>query len=491
MRGSGKNPNRERQGAARLSPPQPVYWESQKDMHCGRHALNMLFGNSTFAKDDIDHVAREVNKNCKLGAHTVTGFPGESAPDYTPCATGGNWDADVLLKAANSRPTASVSNFAQNEMPQGNTYQNTYIGSLIHEALHPHATHTECAAGHYTCLRKCENRLYHLDSLKPASAHNEISFSIAQRIISRPNVTCWHVFRNPLPPSNSQPVTISAEVSLKQEKKPKTPRREPHAPATVSFSSAPHLCASAAKVHEKQPITKQTIKNRPQQTPENKRNRTTKKRPQRPSQIRPESKFYETNAPRTQKRRKAIGRLSDDSDPGSRSCSPPGSKRPRTAKIPPNAPTTDPPPQSGFSGARARLFPVKQTTPSCNLAAKLQCPQLPENTCPPVAREQETKRTATIAEGAPCGDKSKKRQSQHGPTSNNTICPTRKTEMEKGEPAARRPNANKSSRMRNATGSYEKKKKNKRHYYWKNKRRTHWGQKTPNVARRKWFYASQ
>ena len=186
-----------------------VFWEAQQDLHCGRHALNMILGHAAFTERDIDQIARQVDLDCQAASPTTSGLAGESAPDYVPRATGGNWDADVLLKAASGRKGIFVAGYAQSKMPELHAYRNSYLGSLIHEAL-GHGTRTECDVGHYTCLRKSGEALYHLDSLNAGSAKIKITMATAQERISGSNINCWHFFRD-APPSID--IRVSREAS--------------------------------------------------------------------------------------------------------------------------------------------------------------------------------------------------------------------------------------------------------------------------------------
>ena len=464
MHGAAKNQYPARQAAAPRLPPR-VYWETQKDLHCGRHALNMLFGYSAFTEENIDRIAREVDRDCRLGARTAAGFPAETAHDYTSCATGGNWDADVLLKAANSCPDVSVAEFAQDEMPAGNTYHGAYIGSLIHEALHPDATRTECAAGHYTCLRKCGNQLYHLDSLKVASAQNEISFSTAQRIISRPNVNCWHVFRNPVSPA-SQPVRISVEVCPKRIPESASRSKTQQPPATVASPLEPRLSTRADEERNKQPNLPQANENRPGRKKPKKRVRPAKKDQRRPSPL-PQQKsdvFESTLGPR-ENNRAAIGYMNDNNNsPGSSKSCLPVSKKPKTTMPPASTSTKQPPPRSEpSSGRRDGLFSAEATTPSFHdLKAQPRRLNFTGNTSSEAlapARETQHATTTTPAAAAAAAataaaaprrnQKKQKRQKQHVATLRNTIYATRKNAKQTKKNAARKQNANKSSRDRN------------------------------------------
>ena len=179
--------------------PSP-YWERQEDLHCGRHALNMILGRNVLTSNDIDREAREVDLRCGADKRTLQGFVGETSLDYVPCATGGNWDADVLLKALNSQPGVVTAEYAQQQMPPPGIYATTYIGTLIHRtAAAGGGSRVESSGGHYTCFRKVGPHLYHLDSLNAASANHAISLRDAQRLVQQSDANCWHVFANALP----------------------------------------------------------------------------------------------------------------------------------------------------------------------------------------------------------------------------------------------------------------------------------------------------
>lgn len=182
----------------------------------------MICGRPAFSNADVDRTAREVDIACGAAATALQGFPGETSADYVPCALGGNWDADVLLKTLNSERNLATAAFAEQQMPTGEKYARSYIGTLIHKAARlpgsgrfssPAAASStdrvESAGGHYTCFRKVGAVLYHLDSLHWASAHCPVSFEEAQRRIQEPGVNAWHVFRYTSP--GSSPETQESE----------------------------------------------------------------------------------------------------------------------------------------------------------------------------------------------------------------------------------------------------------------------------------------
>ena len=176
------------------------FWERQEDLHCGRHALNMILGRNVFSSHDIDREAQEVDLRCGARAHSLDGFAGQTSADYVPCAKGGNWDADVLLKALNSQPGVATAEYAEQQMPSPEVYAATYLGTLIHQTADAGGgSRLESRGGHYTCFRKVGTQLYHLDSLNKASANHPISLHTAQRIVEQPAANCWHVFTNAPP----------------------------------------------------------------------------------------------------------------------------------------------------------------------------------------------------------------------------------------------------------------------------------------------------
>ena len=185
--------------------PPAVYWEAQEDLHCGRHAVNMILGQNLFSSRDIDREAREVDARCGAGPHSLEGFVGQTSADYVPCATGGNWDADVLLKALNSRRGVVTAEYAEQQMPPPEVFATTYLGTLIHRAGDAGGgSRLESRGGHYTCFRKVGTQLYHLDSLNKASANRAISSRAAQRLLQQPDANCWHVFTDAPPARHHQ-----------------------------------------------------------------------------------------------------------------------------------------------------------------------------------------------------------------------------------------------------------------------------------------------
>ena len=189
-------------------PPQ-VYWEPQEDLRCGRHAINMICGRHAFSTNDVDQMARDVDFHCGATAASLKGLPGEASANYVPCATGGNWDADVLLKTLNSQPAFAVAAYSDQQMPSSVAYAKSYVGTLIHKAARvsrkanisssavaPATDRLEASTGHYTCFRKLGTALYHLDSLDRTSGDRTVSLEEAQRRIQQPGVNSWHVFRN-------------------------------------------------------------------------------------------------------------------------------------------------------------------------------------------------------------------------------------------------------------------------------------------------------
>ena len=188
-------PNRD-EADAQLGP----YWEKQEDLHCGRHALNMILGRNVFSSHDIDREAQEVDLSCGAPAASLVGFAGQTSADYVSCATGGNWDADVLLKALNSQPGVATAEYAEQQMPSPAVYATTYLGTLIHQTADASGgSRLESRGGHYTCFRKEGTQLYHLDSLNKATANHAISLRAAQRLVKQPGANCWHVFTNAPP----------------------------------------------------------------------------------------------------------------------------------------------------------------------------------------------------------------------------------------------------------------------------------------------------
>ena len=203
---SKKQPRRPKM--AYRQPPQ-VYWEPQEDLRCGRHAINMICGRRAFSTNDVDQMARDVDFQCGATAASLKGLPGEASANYVPCATGGNWDADVLLKTLNSQPAFAVAAFSKQQMPPPEAYAKSYVGTLIHKtakasrktnisssAAAAPTDRLEASTGHYTCFRKLGAALYHLDSLNEASAYCAVPLEEAQRRIQQPGVNSWHVFRN-------------------------------------------------------------------------------------------------------------------------------------------------------------------------------------------------------------------------------------------------------------------------------------------------------
>ena len=229
--------------ASKLRP----YWEPQQDLHCGRHALNMILGHNAFATNDIDHLAREVDLLCRAGAGNLEGYPGQKSVAYIPCATGGNWDADVLLKALNSRPGVVTAEYAEQQMPPPEIYAATYIGTLVHRAAAAGApSRLESRGGHYTCFRKIGDRLYHLDSLDAASANHAISLRAAQRLAAQPGANCWHVYadgaaerpyQGPQAARYPKPTSLQVGAATNQPPKPTTPSPPAPPPATPAPAS--------------------------------------------------------------------------------------------------------------------------------------------------------------------------------------------------------------------------------------------------------------
>ena len=189
-------------------PPQ-VYWEPQEELRCGRHAINMICGRRAFSTNDVDQMARDVDLQCgAMDAASAKGLPGEASANYVPCATGGNWDADVLLKMLNSQPAFAVAAFSEQQMPSPEAYAKSYVGTLIHKAANvsrktnisssaaaASTDRLEASTGHYTCFRKLGAALYHLDSLDKTSAYCAVPLQEAERRIQQPGVNSWHVFR--------------------------------------------------------------------------------------------------------------------------------------------------------------------------------------------------------------------------------------------------------------------------------------------------------
>ena len=231
-----------RKGAeAHVSP----YWERQEDLHCGRHALNMLLGHKAFSSHDIDCEAREVDLRCGSHAHTLEGFIGQTSLDYVPCATAGNWDADVLLKALNSKPGVVTAEYAEQQMPSPEIYAATYLGTLIHRTADAGGgSRLESRGGHYTCFRKVGAHLYHLDSLNKASANHAISLHAAQSFLKRPDANCWHVFADAPPLRRPQ--------HRREQRPPLAPRAQAESPvdsdstASVIPAGAPVMTTHAA-----------------------------------------------------------------------------------------------------------------------------------------------------------------------------------------------------------------------------------------------------
>ena len=204
----------DRDGAdAQLGP----YWEKQEDLHCGRHALNMILGRNVFSSYDIDRKAQEVDLSCGARAASLAGFAGQTSADYVSCAKGGNWDADVLLKALNSQPGVATAEYAEQQMPSRAVYATTYLGTLIHRTADASGgSRLESRGGHYTCFRKEGTQLYHLDSLNKATANHAISLRAAQRLVQQPGANCWHVFTNapPLRQGSRPPLATKVGAGL-------------------------------------------------------------------------------------------------------------------------------------------------------------------------------------------------------------------------------------------------------------------------------------
>ena len=246
---------------ASWQPPQ-VYWEPQEDLHCGRHAINMICGRRAFTKDDVDQTAREVDFLCGAGVASLEGFPGRASANYVPCATGGNWDADVLLKTLSSEPALSVASFSEQQMPPPEVYAMSYVGTLIHRAADfprkpeiasaaatTSTDRVEASAGHYTCFRKVGALLYHLDSLDWTSAYCAVSLEDAQRRIQQPGVNSWHVCRDASPERPSRRPSLEHKTSRSATKKSPPPRAGAASARNRPRASPAQRTARRAQLH--------------------------------------------------------------------------------------------------------------------------------------------------------------------------------------------------------------------------------------------------
>ena len=100
-----------------------------------------------------------------------------------PSTKDGNWEADVVLRALTSKHSYDIGrNFRQASLTFGGRHQ----GTLVYESTNEGslADGVYAATGHFTCLRRTPNGIYHLDSEEPGSREQPITHGYLAKLDS-------------------------------------------------------------------------------------------------------------------------------------------------------------------------------------------------------------------------------------------------------------------------------------------------------------------
>ena len=170
--------------------PEPAYWGRQEDASRGRHALTMLVGGPSFAREDLDSVATSLGDAANKGSGRWRKGLGSDGRWHMASAKSGKWEADVGLRALTSKYSYDIDrNFRRVPPKLGGRYLGTSVYGSQNEGKNADGVYA--ATRHYTCLERTPSGIYHLDSARPVSRERPITRSYRAKLYSpsaNPNI---------------------------------------------------------------------------------------------------------------------------------------------------------------------------------------------------------------------------------------------------------------------------------------------------------------